>query len=258
MEHKVGTLSLYQLIKGTMVIHLLWTMLSFVMHKKICPYPWTVYARLPKAFEEGMVLHIGASLYRIIMGLGIAMMLGIGIGLAMASSKRMNQMLGTLVYFTYPIPKTVLLPILMLFFGIGNGSKIILIVLIVIFQVIVSTRDAALNVEEEAYDVIGSLGGTRRQRFYHVTLPAIIPDLLTNIRLSVGTSLSILFFAEGYGTHYGIGYYILDAWSRMNYEDMYGGIVMISVVGLLLFLAIDRLQMWACRWQNHTRVGGKI
>ncbi len=255
MEHKLG---LSQLIKGTLVIHILWIILSFVMNKSICPYPWVVYAGMPEAFREGMVLHIGASLFRIIMGLGIAMILGIGIGLSMAGSKRMNQMLGTLVYFTYPIPKTVLLPILMLFFGIGNGSKITLIVLIVIFQVIVSTRDAAMNVEKETYDVVVSLGGTRRQRFFHVTFPAIIPDLLTNIRLSVGTALSILFFAEGYGTHYGIGYYILDAWSRMNYQEMYGGIVMISVVGLLLFISIDRCQLWACRWQNHTQVGGKI
>lgn len=66
----------------------------------------------------------------------------------------------------------------------------------------------------------------------------------------MGTAISILFFAEGYGTNYGIGYYIMDAWNRIDYISMYSGIVVISLLGFGMFTLIDMLEEKLCRWKN--------
>ena len=202
---------------------------------------------MSKFYGENLSVHVLVSLYRVGSGLIIALVLGIFIGLLMAYSIKWNKVLNPLVYFTYPIPKTALLPVVMLVFGLGDTSKITILVLILVFQIIVAVRDAVLNIQPETYNLIRSLGASRFQIFNNITIPAILPALLTNIRLSIGTALSILFFAEGYGTQYGIGYYILDAFNRIDYISMYAGIVLISITGFILFISIDILEENLCK-----------
>jgi NitT/TauT family transport system permease protein len=224
-------------IQGFVMLNVLWYVLASIVNMRVLPKPTDIYFNFSRLYEDKLYIHVLASLGRIVSGLGISLILGISLGLLMAYSKLWNKILNPLVYFTYPVPKTALLPVVMLLFGLGNKSKIIIIVLIVVFQVIVSSRDALLNISPEIYNPVKSLGASRLQVFRHVTLPAILPELLTNLRLSIGTALSILFFTEGYGTHYGIGYYILDAWTRIDYIAMYAGIVLISLLGFVLFIS---------------------
>jgi NitT/TauT family transport system permease protein len=143
-----------------------------------------------------------------------------------------------------------LLPVVMTTFGLKDASKIMMIVLITVFQVIVSVRDAVINVQKEDYNPLISLGASNVQLFYHVTFPAILQEILTNIRLCIGTAFSILFFSEAYGTNKGIGYFIQDSWMRINYIDMYSGIVILSGLGLILFIFIDILENILCGWKN--------
>lgn len=72
---------------------------------------------------------------------------------------------------------------------------------------------------------------------------------MTAIRVAMATAVSVLFFTETFGTKYGMGYFIMDAWLRVNYLEMYAGIVVLSVIGLLLFIVIDGLEHYFCRWQ---------
>jgi NitT/TauT family transport system permease protein len=135
----------------------------------------------------------------------------------------------------------------MLLWGMRDGSKVAIIFLIIVFQVIVSVRDGVYNIDSSMYQVTKSAGASGSQIIWHVTLPAILPELFTSIRVSVGTAVSILFFVEGYGTKYGMGYYILNAWSRINYIDMYIGIIVISIIGFALFVLIDSIAEKLCR-----------
>ena len=138
----------------------------------------------------------------------------------------------------------------MLIWGMRDGSKIVIIFLIIVFQVIVAVRDSVANIDPTMYQVIKSAGASKWQVIRHVTLPAILPQLLTSIRISLGTAVSVFFFVEGYGTEYGLGYYILDAWSRINYIDMYLGILVISLMGFVLFVLIDFLSDQLCKWSS--------
>lgn len=241
---------LWTFIKGFILLNILWYIFSLIMNSRILPSPIKIYANLPNLLRDNFYIHINASLYRVGIGLLISFVIGITIGLIMGYSDKMNKLLNPLIYFTYPIPKMALLPIVMTLFGLGDSSKITMIVLITVFQIIVLVRDSVINISKENYNMLVSLGANRLELFYHVTLPSILPDILTNMRLSIGTSFSILFFSEGYGTSVGVGYFIQDAWSRINYIDLYSGILILSILGLVLFLLIDGIENVVCRWKK--------
>lgn len=234
-------------IQGFLLINLVWLIASVLMNINVIPSPFLVYKHFDSVLTNNILFHILYSLRRIGIGLALSLAVGIPIGIFMAYSKKANSILYPFIYFSYPIPKTALLPIAMLLWGMRDGSKIAIIFLIIVFQVIVSVRDSVRNIDTDMYQVIMSAGANRRQIIRHVTLPAILPELLTSIRVSLGTAVSILFFVEGYGTKYGMGYYILDAWSRINYIDMYIGIIVISIVGFALFISIDFVADKLCK-----------
>ena len=125
-----------------------------------------------------------------------------------------------------------------------------MIVLIVLPQVAISVRDAVRQIPENNYDVYRALKANKWQQFCQITLPATLPGVLSGARISLGTAISILFFTENYGTQYGMGYFIMDSWTRMDYPAMYGGILILSSFGLVLFLLLDLLSYWLCKWQR--------
>ena len=85
--------------------------------------------------------------------------------------------------------------------------------------------------------------------FWEILMPASLPKFLTSIRVAMATAISVLFFTETFGTQYGMGYFIMDAWMRVNYLEMYSGIVVLSCIGLILFGVIDYLDQKICHWQ---------
>lgn len=236
--------------QGFLLVNLLWLAAHYTIRTTVIPNPIDVYRHVSDLWTNQMPLHILVSLQRIAIGLALALALGVPVGILMAYSKTWNKVLYPLVYFTYPIPKTALLPIAMLLWGMHDGSKIAILFLILVFQVIVAVRDGVGNIDATVYQVVTSAGASRAQIIRHVTLPAILPELLTSLRVALGTAVAVLFFVEGYGTKYGMGYYILDAWSRIDYTGMYLGILVISVVGLALFVLVDALADRLCRWSR--------
>jgi NitT/TauT family transport system permease protein len=235
---------------GFLSINLIWILAYVLTDTTVVPNPVLVYKNFGNIVTNHIIIHILYSLRRIGIGLALSLVVGIPIGILMAYSKKANKVLYPLVYFSYPIPKTALLPIAMLVWGMHDGSKIAIMFLVIVFQVIVSVRDSIQNIDPTMYQVILSTGANRWQIIHHVTLPAILPQLLTSVRVSLGAAVSILFFVEGYGTKFGMGYYILDAWSRINYVDMYIGIIVISIIGFLLFASIDYFSYKLCKWNS--------
>lgn len=237
------------LIEGFFLINFIWFISYLVMHTSVIPNPLMVYKNFNQIFRDGIFIHILFSLKRIVQGLLLSLLIGIPVGILMAYSKVANKVLYPLLYLSYPIPKTALLPIAMLLWGMKDGSKIVIIFLIIVFQVIVAVRDSIGNIDPSVYLVTVSAGASKCQMIRHITLPAILPELLTSLRISLGTAVSVLFFVEAYGTRFGMGYYIVDAWSRIDYTRMYSGIIVISVVGFALFELVDLISAWFCRWR---------
>jgi NitT/TauT family transport system permease protein len=150
----------------------------------------------------------------------------------------------------YPIPKVVLVPIILLLFGIGDFPKIIIIFLILFFQILVLVRDSAAGIEPKTLLSVRSLGAGRRALFRYVYLPASLSAILTALRQSVGTAVAVLYIAELFATQQGLGYYIyLNGNTLFNYPAMYAGVLAMSIMGLGLYFAVDRLERRFCPWR---------
>lgn len=225
-----------------------WWLLSLLVALPIIPSPWNVAAKLGDIFVRTIAIHAGFSLWRIAAGLALAVLAGYPLGLVMGYSPKADRLLAPLVYLAYPVPKIALLPIFMLLAGVGELSKILMIFLIILFQVVIAVRDGIRSIPEETYFPLYSLGASFLQVFREVLWPASLPKFITAVRVAMATAISVLFFTETFGTQYGMGYFIMDAWLRVNYLDMYAGIVVLSGIGLLLFGLLDLVEHRACHW----------
>ncbi len=241
----------YNYILGMVFILILWYLLSYILDLPFIPSPIKVIKRISEIFISKILVHVAVSTWRITMGIAIAIIIGTPIGLCMGYFKALDVVMSPIIYLTYPVPKIALLPIIMLLFGLGDLSKTVMIVLIVIFQIIVAVRDGIKSISEEVYYPLISLGAGYFQLFKEIIIPASLPKIFTSLRIAMATAISVLFFTETFGTEYGMGYYIMDAWVRINYIEMYSGILVLSLMGLLLFLIIDLLERWICPWMDY-------
>lgn len=236
-------------IYGTLIFLALWQAVASWLQLPIIPSPGIVLVNLFHIFLPQIAIHGVYSMWRIVAGVLLAVMLGIPLGLCMGYFSKWDRLLSPLIYLTYPIPKIALLPVVMLLFGLDELSKILMIFLIVVFQVIVAVRDGVKGIPKETYYPLYSLGASFLEIFREILIPASMPKFLTALRVAMATAVSVLFFTETFGTQYGMGYFIMDAWLRVNYLEMYSGIIVLSMIGLILFGMIDYLERKLCSWQ---------
>lgn len=235
---------------AVLLLFSLWLAAASLAALPIVPSPLRVLSTLQQIFYQKIAVHMVYSLGRIFAGLALAVLVGLPIGLCMGYFSKIDKFLSPLVYLTYPVPKIALLPVLMLLCGVGETAKILMIFMIIVFQVIIAVRDAVHAVPEEMYYPLYSLGASFRQIFQEILWPAALPQFITAVRVAMATAISVLFFTETFGTRYGMGYFIMDAWLRVNYLEMYAGILVLSFMGLFLFAVIDAMEWHFCSWQN--------
>lgn len=236
-----------QLIVGFISVCVFWFIVYFLLQSHTIPSPFLTFAYMWKE-KYILLLHSGASLLRITIALSLSLLIGIPLGIFLGKNQRANTLLSPFLYYIYPIPKVAFLPIFMILYGLGNQSKIMLIIWIIIFQIILSVRDGVLQIPVSYYKVMHGFQAPIHQQLKYLIFPAVLPSIFTGIRISIGISLATLFFAENYATTYGIGYYILSAWTKMNYEEMFAGIVTLGCIGLLLFILLDKMESKVTPW----------
>ena len=227
----------------------IWYFFSFILQVRYLPYPHTVIIHTFDLLISGyFVDHILISALRMITAIAVAGCIAIPLGILTGRSKIWDIILTPIAQILFPVPKVALLPVIILLFGLGNTSKIILIILIVFFQLFFVSHDAAKNVDKRYIDSIRSLGGSNISILLHAILPAILPGVLTAARISTGTAAAVLFLAESFASMNGLGWFIIDAWSRLHYEDMFSGIVALSGIGIILFHVFSFLEKKFCSW----------
>ena len=240
-------------ILALIILILLWQVLAWIVNLAILPTPWEVGLTLIREIQRDLPGHFLASFYRVFVSTLLAIALASPLGLILGQSKPLNKFFAPFIYLLYPIPKVVLLPIVVLFLGIGDVSKIFMIFLILFFQILVLVRDQATAIRPELIQSVRSLGAGRRALFRFVYLPASIPGILTALRQSVGTAVAVLYVAELFATQKGLGYYIyLKGSNLFDYPAMYAGVVAMSVLGFGLYFVVDWLEKKLCPWQFAT------
>ncbi|EGO64320.1 ABC transporter permease [Acetonema longum] len=232
-----------------LAILVLWQAAAMLLVLPIIPAPLAVVHNLSQIFFNKIAIHGFYSLWRIVGGVLLSMVIGIPVGLGMGYFSCCDRILAPFIYLVYPIPKIALLPVMMLLFGLGESSKILMIFLIIIFQVIVAVRDGVKSIPRETYYPLYSLGAGFGAVCRDILIPASLPKILTSLRIAMATAVSVLFFTETFGTEHGMGYFIMDAWLRVNYLEMYSGIVVLSGIGMLIFGMMDYLENKFCQWQ---------
>lgn len=224
-----------------------WEIAARLLQREILPAPTEVLFALVAQLPRGLAWHFVVSAWRVSASIALAVALATPAGLVLGQYPRVHRLFAPLIYLTYPIPKIVFLPIVILFLGIGDASKIVIIFLILFFPVLVVVRDASATLRPELLHAVRSLGAGRRALLRFVYLPATLPAVLTAIRVSIGTAIAVLFFTESFATNAGLGYYVIvDTFQRIAFPEMYAGVVAMSLLGLGLYFVVDWLERKWC------------
>ncbi len=232
------------------LLALVWKLVASFLNVPFLLPPETVLLDFARAcLTVGFWQHFFVSAFRVASGIFLGWFLAFPAGVMMGYGKRLDGVFAPLVFITYPIPKIVLLPIVLLIFGLGDLSKIILITLIIFFQVLVATRDGVRSIDQKHYDSLRSLGASDRVMLREIAFPAALPHSFTALRIAIGTAISVLFFVESFASSNGLGYLIMDAWAKMDYSQLFTGIVGMGLLGILLYEALRLLEPRACAWK---------
>jgi len=232
---------------GVLVI---WQVIAMLVNRPILPTPLVVIGVFFRELGGELPLHFVSSLWRVIAGMLLSVVTAVPAGLAIGGSKGLNRVFSPVIYLLYPIPKVVFVPIVLLFLGIGDLAKIVVIFLILFFQIVVLVRDQAAGLPTQLLQSLRSLGAGRRALFRFVYLPASLPAILTALRQSIGTAVAVLYIAELFATRKGLGYYIYYQGSTLlDYPAMYAGVLAMSLLGLGLYFTVDWMERVLCPWK---------
>jgi ABC-type nitrate/sulfonate/bicarbonate transport system permease component len=229
-----------------------WALLSWSLNSPAMPSPLAVFSAFAEMFRDVLVPETIVSAWRVVASVTLGMLFGVPLGLMLGRSPAADAVFAPLVFLSYPVPKAVFFPVLLVLLGIGNVSIITLIAMIVFFQILVTARDASRAVAPGSVLSVRSLGASRLQVFRHVVVPASMPEIFTALKISSGTAIAVLFFSETWAGSSGLGYVIADAWGRVAYAEMFAAVLAMALLGVALYELIEFAERRVCRW---TRAG---
>lgn len=239
----------FETVAAVAVLLLLWELLAVVLDLEALPPPGRAFAVFGRDFLGPLGWHLLVSAYRVLAGIALAVLTAVPLGFILGRNPGADRLAAPLIYLVYPVPKIVLLPVLIPLLGIGDASKVLLITLILFFQILLPVRDGARYVPTALVDSVVSLGANTRALYRHVIWPAVLPEMLTALRVASGTAIAVLFFAETISSQEGLGYYIFDALSSWAYPEMYAGIIAMGFLGFLIYTVLDWLERRLCAWK---------
>jgi len=194
--------------------------------------------------------HIGISLFRALSGFVLGVLLGVPLGLLTGFTKTGNALVSPIMAFLRPIPPIAFIPMVVLYFGLGETGKVVLIFWTAFNYVHVNAHSGAANVPLAYLRAAKSLGLTRWQQFFRIIFPAAIPQIFTGLRVAMALSWAVVVAAELTGAQEGLGYMISDAALTFRIPTVFIGIAIIGAIGLLLNLAIEYLETRIVHWRG--------
>jgi NitT/TauT family transport system permease protein/taurine transport system permease protein len=221
----------------------------------ILPSPAAVTTSMVDMLQRGysglsIWTHIGASLWRVGVAFTIGATLGIFIGLMRGRIPVIDALFIVPSELVRPIPPLGLIPLFILWFGIGELSKILLIFLSVFLIMMVNAQAGSKSCGVDTLRAAQSMGAGRWQTFRFVVLPSALPQIMTGLRVSMGTALTILVASELLGGDRGLGFVILDASSFFRTTYVFAGIILIGFIGLISDRSISYLARRIVHWEG--------
>jgi NitT/TauT family transport system permease protein len=215
------------------------------------PLPTRIFTYLIWLFrEDNLILDILSSLRRIGLGLAVGFLPGVLIGLAMGLSSWARAALGPLVALTYPIPKIAILPLLLIIFGLGETSNVMVVAIGVFFLALINTYGGVSQIPQIHFDVAHVYRVPPLRRLTHIVLPASFPGIFTGLKLAVGYGLILIVAAEMVAAGSGIGYRIWTSWETYVIIELYACLGVISGIGVLLSVCLEGLERVLAHWKG--------
>ena len=210
-------------------------------------------AGIKMAVSGELLKHITASLSRVLWGFGIAATLGIVVGTALGRSRLLEHLVEPMLEMLRPIPPLAFLPMMVLWFGIGEASKVAFIAYAAFFPIFTTTIEGIKYVDPVLIRAASSLGASERQIFWHVVLPAATPNIITGMRLAFGLSFFVIVAAEFIAADSGLGFLINDARTFFLVSNMLLGAAVIGIIGVLANVLLRKLEGRLLRWRSESR-----
>jgi NitT/TauT family transport system permease protein len=209
---------------------------------------WAEMLRDGELFSNG-----AASLYRAAMGLLLAIVVGATLGILMAWWRPINVLLAPLVEIFYPLPKSALIPVTVIWLGFGNGSKILLIFLGCMIPVTIGAYNGARSAEQTLVWSARSMGANRLRMLWDVVLPSALPELLNGIRTALALSFILLVSSELIVAREGLGYLIGFLGANGSYEAMYAVVLTVAFLGFAADRGYQMLMNRMLQWREQTQ-----
>ena len=217
----------------------------------LLPSPWDVFLELVRFAANGeLIAHIGASLSRVMWGFLFGALAAVSLGMLVGRVRMFRWLVEPVLELLRPIPPLALLPVMVIWFGIGESSKIIFIVYTAFFPMFVTTVESVAYVDPLLIQAASSLGATRKQLFRFVVLPAALPGIITGLRLGFGLALFVIVAAEYIAANQGLGYLINDGRNFFLLPQMLMAAFVVGALGYLFSAALKKLEGRLLRWRE--------
>lgn len=232
---------------------LVWEVLAWFgkIDTRFFPAPSSIFMYGYRMAVSGeLVQHTLITMQRMLWGTLIGGIPALILGVAMGLSRTTRALIDPLISATYPIPKSAIMPLALLVFGLGEGSKIFMVAIGVFFPVVINSAAGVLEINRIYLDVGHNFRASRLQVFQTIALPGALPMIITGFKLGIGIGLIMVCLAEMVGSNAGLGFMIWNAWQTFAVEQMYVGLFVIALIGFLLTLALNELERLLVPWKS--------
>lgn len=215
------------------------------------PPPSNIVHQIGVLLASGeLVTNTLASLRRLALGMLLGGIPALLLGLAMGISRPLRAAIDPLISATYPIPKSAILPLVLLIFGLGEMSKVVMVALGAFYPIVINTLVGVVNLDRIYLDVGHNFRASRWQVFRTIALPGALPSIMAGIKLAVGMGLILIAISEMVAANDGIGFMIWNAWQVLTVDTMYVGLLVIAILGFVFSVVLDQIERWLIPWKS--------
>jgi NitT/TauT family transport system permease protein len=239
-------------LASPLLLLLLWEVCARLgwIDTRFFPAPSAIFAKLFVLTQSGELWkNLSTSLVRLGWGILLGGVPALLLGIAMGMSRPIRAIIDPLIAATYPVPKSAILPLILLIFGLGEASKIVMVALGMFYPVVINTLAGVLQIEKIYLDVGRNFGAGRWQVLRTIALPGAMPSIMAGVKLGVGLALILIAIAEMIGADSGLGFMIWNAWQVLTVETMYVGLLVIALLGFVFMLGLNELERWILPWK---------
>lgn len=220
----------------------------------LLPPPSRVFVDIYELIVSGeLISALSASMIRVLSGFSIAVIFGMSLGILMAMFRLAEDFIDPLVELVRPVSPLAILPLAILWFGIGDASKIFLIALSCSFPVLLNTYAGVKSIDVALVRAARSLGANQAEVIRRIIVPGSLPTILTGVRISWGIALIVIIASEMVGAINGLGFMVLDAQQTFKVERVFSGIFVIGAIGFVTDRLLRLLRKVMTPWHSEYR-----